>query len=566
MRKALLTLAVLCLAAATLSARSIYLKGGVLTTLEDTTVETFGDDMNFCFAYRFSDGSIHMNHSKGIHTVTEYGCRDLSLDNGHTWQNNPRGGCLGINTFEGLNGEKFQIHCWLAKFQKVHTVTLSQYDDDTHTKKTVGTCQVEMPKPSSFHMHRDVARLASGKLLATAYGKVEGGKKDYCFVIESTDDGRTWKFLSVVADDPEGKTAEGPDEATLFQLKDGRVCCFYRDGGMDYLHQCFSSDEGATWTEPEAITLFKGAASPNGRVLADGTIVVISGRPNVYLLVDFTGTGKNYQKVEIYHGAGSSYASVLETAPNEILCLYDESNFGSWKSATPFSRIHASRFTLKQLADELGIPNDPLADKYDYIYRPRKLSDLTERRQVVPTYKPKDKFPNALATMEVVEIPERPHPVLRLVSHGDSTDGQWASLRANINLSGAVTAKVGCEFRLGDNAEKRPQFYMACVVGDEGDDKGYLAYVRFFLDKIDMLTEKGTQAIPFDCDTGKFNAFRLEADAKTKTASLYVEGQDKPLLTVPMGKASGSPAISIGDGSSGIYGSCDLSYFAWSYE
>ena len=58
---------------------------------------------------------------------------------------------------------------------------------------------------------------------------------------------------SVVADDPEGKTAEGPDEATLFQLRDGRVCCFYRDGGMDYLHQCFSADEGKTWSTPEKI-------------------------------------------------------------------------------------------------------------------------------------------------------------------------------------------------------------------------------------------------------------------------------------------------------------------------
>ena len=566
MKKALLTFAALCLAAATLSARSIYVKGGVLTSVDDTTVETFGDDMNFCFAYRFSDGSIHMNHSKGIHTVTEYGCRDISLDNGRTWQNNVKGGSCGINSFEGLNGEKFQIHCWALKFQKVHTLVLSQYDDNTHTKKTVATCQVEMPKPTQFLMHRDVIRLTSGKLLATAYGKVEGGKKDYCFVIESTDDGRTWKFLSVVADDPEGKTAEGPDEATLFQLRDGRVCCFYRDGGMDYLHQCFSSDEGATWSQPEEISLFKGAASPNGRVLADGTIVVISGRPNVYLLVDFTGTGKNYQQIEIYHGAGSSYASVLETAPNEILCLYDESNFGSWTSATPFSRIHASRFTLKPFDDDTGIPNDPLADKYDRVYRPRKMSDLTDRRLLVPTYKPRDKFPDAPATMEVVEIPERPHPVLRLVSHGDATGGQWATLRAPESLTGATHAKVGCEFRLGDSGAKRPQFYMSCVVGAEGDDKGYLAYARFFLDKIDMLTEGGNKSVPFDLETSKFHAFRLEADAKTKTASLYVEGSDKPLLTVPMTKAQSSAHVSVGDGSSGIYGSCDLSYVAWSYE
>ncbi len=61
---------ILLLAALALSARELHFKGGYLDTIDDTQVESFGDDMNFMFAYRFSDGSIHLGHSKGIHTVT----------------------------------------------------------------------------------------------------------------------------------------------------------------------------------------------------------------------------------------------------------------------------------------------------------------------------------------------------------------------------------------------------------------------------------------------------------------------------------------------------------------
>ena len=563
--KRLLTLAALCAAALTLAAREIHFKGGYLTTIDDTQVESFGDDMNFMFAYRFSDGHIHLGHSKGIHTVTEYGCNDISFDNGHTWQNNLKDGCLGINTFEGLDGGKYQIGCWSGEHKKVHTVTLARYNDETKKRETVTACEVEMPEPSQFLMHRDVIRLKSGKLLATAYGSIKGHKKCRCFVIESGDDGRTWKYLSTIADDLEGKTAEGPDEATIFQLRDGRICAFYRDAGGGFLHQCFSPDEGKTWSAPEVVDLFNGAASPNGRVLADGTIVVISGRPNVYLLVDPTGTGKNYRKVEIYRGAGSSYATVLETAPNEILCLYDESNFGSGKSPTAFSRIHASRYKLVITGVEEE-DSDPLSAQFDNIVRPKSMKQLLDSGRLFPGYKVKEMYPDAKNTIDVVQIPERPHPVIRLVNHGTEPMDNFPNLRAEENLVGVTFARVGTEMRLMDMAEERPQMHICATVGADDDEKGYLAYARVYLDKVDILTAGSSIVASYDIGTTKFHTFVLEADAKTKTAKLYVDGAADPILTAPMPKAMAGPSISIGDGSGSIFGAADVSYFAWTVK
>ena len=567
MKKTLPTLAALfCAAALTLTAREINLKGGHLTTLDDTQVESFGDDMNFMFAYRFSDGSIHLGHSKGIHTVTEYGCNDISPDNGRTWRNNVKNG-LGCNTFEGLDHGKYQLNCWDLKRAKTHTVSVTRYDDATGECEEVARCEVELPYVSQFLMHRDVIRLTSGKLLATAYGNIEGQKKSHAFVIESADDGRTWRYLSTIADDPEGKTAEGPCEATIFQLKDGRVCAFYRDGDLGYLHQCFSSDEGRTWTAPEAVTLFTGCASPNGRVLADGTIVVISGRPKVYLLIDLTGTGRHYQKVSLYRGSGSSYATVLETAPNEILCIYDESNFGSWRSLTPFSRIHASRFRVSRREEEAA--DDPLAARYDKLFRPTTLDVILDGSAgvVAADYKPRAQFPEAQAVVDVVAIPERPHPVLRLVSHGEKPVERFALFRSMDNLLEMRKVRVGVEFRLGDMGEERPQLAIGAVVGATDEDKGYLAYVQVAADRIEMAQDDDAPKIlPYDIGTTKFHAFALEADMATGVVSLYVEGQDKPILTATMPKALGEPAIFIGDGSNGIFGSADISYFGWSAE
>ncbi len=564
-----ISLAILLASVLNLSARDIPIRGGKMYTIDDTTVETFGDDMNFCFAYRFSDGVIHLWHSKGIHTVTEYKCFDMSLDNGKTWKTVKD--CFGINTFEGKDGGKYQIDCWVLQKKKVHTITLSKWNDAENKREIITTCDVEMPEVTSFLLHRDIIRLPSGKLLATAYGKKEGHKKNYSFVIESEDEGHTWKYLSTIAHGEDHPCQEGPDEATVFQLRDGRICAFYREDGRGYLKQCFSSDEGKSWTAPETIDLFSGAASPNGRVLADGTIVVVSGRPDLYLLVDFSGTGKKYQKVRLYQGGGSSYASVLEIAPNEILVIYDESYFGGGHSPTDFARIHASRYKLYR-DDSMfeGNPDDPLLNEYDDVFHPTSNQKTMDSKKIGIDYKPADKNPDYPSTFNVITIPERPHPVMRLVSRGEKGNEKFPVVNANINLDDTRWAAVGAEVRLNDSAEKMAQFHMAAVVGADSQKafKGFLAYVRIYTDKIEILEDDGngmakSHIIPYDIGTTYFHAFRLEADARSQIAKLLLEGENDPIVTIKMPKATGQPIISFGDGDSSISGECDVSYLAW---
>ncbi len=559
--RAILSLAMLAMPAA--FAAESYLNGGKITPIETSVVETSPDHLNFCFATRYPDGSIHLNHSVGIHTVTERGCSDISTDDGKTWKR-AEGGACGINSFLNSEGKKVQLSCWALKPAKKHKLGLKVYDDATG-KFTTSSCEVELPWSSQFLTHRDVIRTSDNRLLATAYGRKEGAKKCHSFMIESTDDGKTWHYLSTIADDPEGKTVEGPDETTIFELKNGNIVAAYRDNGMGPMKQVISKDGGKTWSEPVEIAPF--AASPHGRVLENGTVVIVSGRPNLYMLVDFTGEAKDYQQVMLYRGSGSSYASVLEVAPNEVVVIHDESDFGSWRSATPFSRIFASRYKVEK-DDSLSMTKaDPRAKDYTIFYSPaiRKLPQ--ELRLAIPAgYQ--QKSPEAITYCEIVEIPERPHPVLRIISRGNNdkvSGSEWSLFRSATLPDGVRKLQIGFEFRLGDADVTKPQFMVSGVVGATADVSGKFGYATFAVDGVHYLDGSSRKVFPCDITTGKFNAFRMDLDADTDSWTLTRIGDDKPLFTAKLTPNAQAPTVNWGDGSKDVFGSVDLSYIGWKY-
>jgi hypothetical protein len=90
---------------------TIVLDGGKVEPVELIMVGSTNEHMNFCFANNFPDGTIYMNHSEGIHTVSEYAVWRRSLDNGKTWEKTPFH-FGGFNTFVNKDGKKCQIGCW----------------------------------------------------------------------------------------------------------------------------------------------------------------------------------------------------------------------------------------------------------------------------------------------------------------------------------------------------------------------------------------------------------------------------------------------------------------------
>lgn len=185
-----------------------------------------------------------------------------------------------------------------------------------------------------------------GSLLTTVYGQFAGESKYSNLAVRSDDGGRTWRFLSVVADWRQVPDArEGPDESNTVRLADGRLLCVYRVGsGTDY-HKSYSSDEGATWTPPERM---EGVFSVEPQLvrLDNGLILLSGGRPGLYLWVCSDGEGKRWERFNLasHHNAcrpeealrypdafcagqdsslSTSYTGMMKVGPNEVLLSYD---------------------------------------------------------------------------------------------------------------------------------------------------------------------------------------------------------------------------------------------------
>ena len=544
-------------------AEDVVLNGGKIMPINLKVVETAPYDLNFCFATMYHNGEIHLTHSKGVHTVTETHCADISYDYGKTWEKPAPGKHVaGMNATLNSKGEIIQIGIWDSKPKKQHKLAIDRISKDG--KRTYSNVTLDIPYETSAHTHRDVLRTADGKLIATAYGKKPNENKSHIFCFASEDDGATWKFLSTLAE-PEGNDAEGANEATMVQLKDGSILAIYRVDGMKMCRQKRSTDGGLTWSASEVASK-NGGASPHAKVLADGTLVLVTGRPNLYLFVDFTGTGTKYQRHQIYKGGTSSYASIVEVAPNEILVLYDESRFMSTKNNSDFARIMAARYKIEKDDNARTVSGDPKAQGFTVWYSAWDKKTPFEEKFGIPMDYKTDK--NAPAHAYVHEIPERPYPVLRIQSHGDPNTGEWARFDVNRLPEGVAAAEFEFEFRLMDNSDM-PQF-MVSALFDPNNTTKMSAYVAFAKDYIQYLQDGNLRKLPFDFEVFKFRNFIMKCDTEKGYWELFEKGNPKALLKLPFVTGAAyqqkNSQVCFGDGGRNIKGTVDLSYIGWKYE
>ncbi len=543
-----------------LCGNEIQLNGGKIIPVDLRMVESSSEDLNFCFATRFSDNSIHLTHSRGIHTVSETPCAEVSFDNGKTWQKPPKDfHTLGMNAAENSKGEKIHIGVWQSKPLTVHKFNGGVIGKDGVHRSF--SADVEIPYATGAHSHRDLLRTSSGRLIGTAYGKKANAPKDHIFSYYSDDDGRTWHFLSIVAE-AEFNDAEGANEATLVELADGTILVIYRVDGWKACRQKRSNDGGKTWSKSELAAPY--GASPHATLLENGTLALVTGRPNLYLYLDFTGTGKKYQRYCVWKGGTSSYASVIEVAPNEVMVLYDESRFMSEHACSDFSRIMAATYKIEK-NDGKAVTGDPKAAGFDVFYSAFDRKSPMECKFALPLdYK---SVKTALTQSYVRTVPERPYPVLYIQSRGDTVKGgEWARFDRNQVPFGVKKAEVEFEFRLLDNDSQKPQFMVSLnLTPEEGKNmNSYAAFAKDYIQYIDPASGK-LKNIPFNFEIFKFRTFVMSCDTVANVWTLKEKGSDKILLKLPMGKGAKAQMFSFGDGGRNVFGSVDLGYIGMKY-
>ena len=225
----------------------------------------------------------------------------------------------------------------------------------------------------------NITELENGNLLGFGYWypKKNSDMNKYalaCF--ESTDRGRSWYEKSIVAYDPD--MPEGFDETTVVQLRDKSLYAVSRTG--DYLYHTYSYDNGLTWKKPQQLELVDsdikpGKVWPVCKMLDDGTLVMVYGRPGKHIIFDPTGTGNQWQghfdlqeweletqkimgvpenlrlrgdtnKCIRYWDSGD-YLALVVLNNNEMLVFYDVQNFVENWNSYPVSGIRMVKLYLE---------------------------------------------------------------------------------------------------------------------------------------------------------------------------------------------------------------------------
>ncbi len=223
--------------------------------------------------------------------------------------------------------------------------------------------QKEHPEMSALRINRQAIPVPTGGYAGTAYGRFRGDTRVSLMCIRSTD-GLHWTIAGEIADSGcKLPGREGPNEAAICRLKDGRLMSVFRlDSSANY-GQSFSCDDGKTWTEPIAMTdVF--SVCPYLLVNNDGVVVLSGGRPGLYLWINVDGSGQDWQKIdlqdvhntiELSEAIGgphtTAYTHMAWIDATHLLYVYDRVPFG-WGTVPEGSKetnsVWAFRITIEK--------------------------------------------------------------------------------------------------------------------------------------------------------------------------------------------------------------------------
>ncbi len=187
---------------------------------------------------------------------------------------------------------------------------------------------------------RSIVVLDNGEWLSSMYGWFhgdaepdhyrKGGTMRRSYIGRSTDQGRSWDYLSTVAYRP-FLGNEGYSELVIRRLPNGDVLALVRTGGNSKgtwqdnpLMMSRSRDGGRTWS-PVKRTGVEGVW-PDLCVLSDGVLVCSTGRPGAFIMFS-TDNGETWTDHTPIDGERySGYTAVCELAPGELLVGYGVKN------------------------------------------------------------------------------------------------------------------------------------------------------------------------------------------------------------------------------------------------
>ena len=151
----------------------------------------------------------------------------------------------------------------------------------------------------------------NGQLLAAVQWSKKGEPLTRVSLAASKDDGHTWRYYSTIVTpsdihpqkqdwpEMERKGFEGPNENSIVQLADGELMAVFRTGSFTpwKLWRAYSKDGGLTWSKADMLPAY--SVEPNLLRIANGTIVLSTGRPGIGLWLSTDPRARTWRMVDI---------------------------------------------------------------------------------------------------------------------------------------------------------------------------------------------------------------------------------------------------------------------------
>ncbi|MCZ0937103.1 MAG: sialidase family protein, partial [Caldilineaceae bacterium] len=285
----------------------------------------------------------------------------------------------------GKGGQQYSVDLWGARIEGL--------------PRDVKARTVQSPtRWAEISPFTHIIELEPGRHLATTYLTFAGDDRYSTVVMTSEDGGRTWHYLSTVANAEDGADSwEGFCESSLVRLEDGDLMCVGRMGGGrdQLLARSYSSDEGKSWSPIDRLPAW--GVLPQVKRLSNGALVISCGRPGLFIWFSTDPRGEHWEPFDLmaHHNSEmgeahqispgkyglepvtreqyytvhhnfdlpdqtTSYTSMLEVEPGRLLIVYDRMPYG-WMPVPTDAEVRSrilARYAVSNLAPDSMTPDE----------------------------------------------------------------------------------------------------------------------------------------------------------------------------------------------------------------
>ena len=295
----------------------------------------------------------------------------LSADDGETWSDkkvlfekpDDAKNIMSLS-FLRMNNEDLGVFYIHKNLDGTDKIIFRRSSDEGGNWSEPINCMKCLEEQDYFVLNNDrVIKLKNGRVIfSVARHTVLNTEKDFepgeIHFFISDDDGESFRKTSQVLKCPFSKNPDGYEEPGLFQLPDGKIWCYIRTS-LGFQYECFSVDNGETFTKPEPNLFFSSACSPMlVKKCGENTVAIFNPVPEhilrtdsepwgrtPYVMAVSKDDGETFTKENIYYieddlKNGYCYPAIYDGEDFMLLAYYHSNNTDICLNSTKIVKIN----------------------------------------------------------------------------------------------------------------------------------------------------------------------------------------------------------------------------------